>query len=108
MLREKMFDKDTDVFLPVPERRQPEANAVDSEIQLFTKSSRFDFFFQIPRSRRDDARAVGMVLVRLTIRQDREQYSLALQIQFVNSVQKKGSQSLCAPVVNFSQLRFKQ
>src|SRR5690242_8263461 len=91
MLGQEVGKENLNVFLSVPQGRKAQANSVDSKVQLLPKSSRLDFFFQVPRSRSNHPRAAGAVFVNLSVRQDRKQYLLAFQIQFVNSIQKECS-----------------
>src|SRR5215469_10238448 len=70
MLREKMLHEGEDVLFPVSERREAEANSVDSKIQFRSKSPEFDFFLQIAQCRRDDAKAPGILLLRLSVREE--------------------------------------
>src|SRR5437773_5754777 len=70
MFRQKMLHEGEDVLLPVSQRREAEANSIDSKIQFRPKPPQCDFFLQAAQRRRDDAKGAGSRLVRLSLREE--------------------------------------
>src|SRR6266705_3498906 len=106
MFREKMLQEGEEVLLPVSQRREAQANAIDSKIQFRSKSPRFDFFLQITQCRGDDAKAAGIPLLRPPVREEIEERLLTFEIQFIDSVQKNGSLTALGIPLRHPQARF--